>query len=41
MFAGLSAQTRKLQTGQVRTYALTMAAGALLVGVVMILSQLG
>ena len=41
MFTGLSAQTRKLQTGQVRTYALTMAAGALLVGVVMILSQLG
>ncbi|HRA07129.1 MAG TPA: proton-conducting transporter membrane subunit, partial [Propionicimonas sp.] len=41
MFTGLSTQTRKLQTGQVRTYALTMTIGALLVGVVMILSQLG
>ncbi len=41
MFAGLSAQTRRLQTGQVRTYALTTTVGALLVGVVLILSQLG
>ncbi|HOC12808.1 MAG TPA: NADH-quinone oxidoreductase subunit L [Propionicimonas sp.] len=41
MFNGLSTQTRKLQTGQVRTYALTMTIGAVLVGVVMILSQLG
>jgi NADH-quinone oxidoreductase subunit L len=41
MFAGLSTQTRKLQTGQVRTYALTMTIGALLVGLVFILSQLG
>jgi NADH-quinone oxidoreductase subunit L len=41
MFAGLSAQTRRLQTGQVRTYALTMTVGALLVGLVFILSQLG
>ncbi|MCC6498253.1 MAG: NADH-quinone oxidoreductase subunit L [Propionibacteriaceae bacterium] len=41
MFAGLSTQTRRLQTGQVRTYALTMTVGALLVGVVLILSQLG
>jgi NADH-quinone oxidoreductase subunit L len=41
MFAGLSTQTRRLQTGQVRTYALTMTVGALLVGLVFILSQLG
>lgn len=41
MFSGLSTQTRRLQTGQVRTYALTMTAGAVLVGLVMILSQLG
>ena len=41
MFAGLSTQTRKLQTGQVRTYALTMTIGSLLVGLVFILSQLG
>ncbi len=41
MFSGLSAQARRLQTGQVRSYALTMTAGALLVGAVMILSQLG
>ena len=41
MFAGLSTQTRRLQTGQVRTYALTMTVGALLVGLVFVLSQLG
>ena len=41
MFAGLSTQTRRLQTGQVRTYALTMTVGAVLVGLVFILSQLG
>ncbi len=40
-FSGLSGQIRKLQNGQVRTYALTMALGVVLVGVVMILSQLG
>jgi len=38
---GLSNQVRKLQTGHVRTYALTMAFGVVLVGVIMILSQLG
>ena len=41
MFQGLSAEGRRLQTGQVRSYALTMMAGVVLVGVVMILSQLG
>ena len=40
IFAGLSVEGRKLQTGQVRRYALGLAIGALLVGVVMILSQL-
>ncbi|MBA3021653.1 NADH-quinone oxidoreductase subunit L [Propionicimonas sp.] len=40
-FAGISTQVRKLQNGQVRTYALTMAIGVVAVGVVMILSQLG
>lgn len=39
--SGLSGQVRKLQNGQVRTYALTMAIGVVAVGVVMILSQLG
>ncbi|MEE9965775.1 MAG: NADH-quinone oxidoreductase subunit L [Propionicimonas sp.] len=37
----LSTQTRRLQTGQIRTYALTMSLGVVMVGVVMILSQLG
>lgn len=41
MFTGLSSQTRRLQTGQVRTYALTMTIGVLLVGAVVILTQLG
>jgi NADH-quinone oxidoreductase subunit L len=41
MFQGLSAEGRRLQTGQVRSYALTMMAGVVLVGLVMILSQLG
>jgi NADH-quinone oxidoreductase subunit L len=41
MFSGLSTQTRRLQTGHVRTYALTMTIGVLLVGAVMILTQLG
>jgi NADH-quinone oxidoreductase subunit L len=40
-FNALSRQVRKLQNGQVRTYALTMTIGVVLVGVVMILSQLG
>ena len=39
--SGLSNQVRKLQNGQVRTYALTMALGVVALGVVMILSQLG
>ncbi len=38
---GLSNQVRKLQTGQVRNYALTMTLGVVLVGVIVILSQLG
>jgi NADH-quinone oxidoreductase subunit L len=41
MMSGLSSQTRRLQTGQVRTYALTMTIGVLVVGAVMILTQLG
>ena len=40
MFSGLSSQGRKLQTGQVRRYALGLTVGVLIVGVVMILSQL-
>ena len=40
-FAGLSTQVRRLETGYVRSYALTMLGGVLLVGVVLILSQLG
>ena len=40
VFAGLSTQVRKVQTGHVRSYALTMMVGAVLVGVVMILGQL-
>ncbi|MDO5683368.1 MAG: proton-conducting transporter membrane subunit, partial [Propionibacteriaceae bacterium] len=39
-FGGLSTQLRRLQTGYVRSYALTMVAGAALVGVVLILGQL-
>ncbi len=39
--SGLSTQVRRLQNGQIRTYALTMALGVVAVGVVMILSQLG
>ncbi len=41
VFSGLSTQSRRLQTGNVRTYALTMTIGVLLVGAVMILTQLG
>ncbi len=41
VFSGLSSQTRRLQTGQVRTYALTMTIGVVLVGAVVILTQLG
>jgi len=41
VFSGLSARTRRLQTGQVRAYALTMTIGVLLVGAVLILTQLG
>lgn len=40
-FTRLSALARKAQTGQIRTYALTMTLGVVLVGVVLILSQLG
>ena len=40
LFAGLSSQGRKLQTGQVRRYALGLTTGVILVGLVMILSQL-
>ncbi|HML51130.1 MAG TPA: NADH-quinone oxidoreductase subunit L [Propionicimonas sp.] len=41
LLAKLSTQTRRLQTGQIRTYALTMSLGVVGIGVVMILSQLG
>ncbi|MFN8135976.1 MAG: NADH-quinone oxidoreductase subunit L [Propionicimonas sp.] len=41
VFSGLSVRTRRLQTGQVRAYALTMTIGVLLVGAVLILTQLG
>ncbi|MCB0911072.1 MAG: NADH-quinone oxidoreductase subunit L [Propionibacteriaceae bacterium] len=41
VFSGLSTETRRLQTGQVRAYALTMTIGAVLVGTVVILTQLG
>ena len=40
MFAGLSAQGRKIQSGQVRRYALGVVAGTVLLGVVIVLSQL-
>ena len=40
MFQGLSSEGRKLQTGQVRRYALGLTLGVVAVGVVMILSQL-
>ncbi len=40
-FAGLSTQMRRLQTGYARSYALTMVFGALVVGAVLILTQLG
>ncbi len=40
-FGGLSTQLRRLQTGYTRNYALTMLIGVLIVGGVMILSQLG
>ncbi|OYO09434.1 NADH-quinone oxidoreductase subunit L [Enemella evansiae] len=39
-FGGLSTQIRRLQTGYVRSYALMMVAGAVLVGAVLILGQL-
>ena len=38
---GLSSQLRRVQNGFVRTYALTMVAGAALVGAVLILGRLG
>ncbi len=40
-FGGLSTQMRRLQTGYARSYALTMVLGALVVGAVLILTQLG
>ncbi|HHU37875.1 MAG TPA: NADH-quinone oxidoreductase subunit L [Propionibacterium sp.] len=40
-FGGLSTQMRRLQTGYARSYALTMVFGALVVGAVLILTQLG
>ncbi len=40
-FGGLSGMWRTLQTGYARSYALTMVLGAVLVGVVLILTQLG
>lgn len=41
LMLGMSAQLRKIQNGYVRSYALTMTAGVLIVGLVMILSRLG
>ncbi|MDR1432571.1 MAG: NADH-quinone oxidoreductase subunit L, partial [Propionibacteriaceae bacterium] len=41
LFTKLSALGRRMQTGQVRSYALLMTAGAVLVGVLVILGQLG
>jgi NADH-quinone oxidoreductase subunit L len=38
---GLSARLRRVQNGFVRTYALTMVAGAAVVGVVLVLGRLG
>lgn len=40
MFAGLSAQGRKIQSGQVRRYALGVVGGTVLLGIVIVLSQL-
>ena len=40
-FGGLSTQLRRVQTGYVRSYALTMLVGVVAVGAVLILSQLG
>jgi NADH-quinone oxidoreductase subunit L len=39
--AGVSERLRRLQNGQVRSYALTMTAGVVLVGLVVVLVQLG
>lgn len=40
MIGGLSGSLRKIQTGYVRSYALTMVAGAALVAAVLILGRL-
>ncbi len=40
LVAGVAGQLRKIQTGYVRTYVLTMVGGVLLVGLVLILGQL-
>jgi len=40
VFSGLSSRARRLQTGQVRAYALTMTIGVVLVGAVLILTQM-
>jgi NADH-quinone oxidoreductase subunit L len=39
--SGVSDRLRRLQNGQVRSYALTMTAGVVLVGLVVVLVQLG
>jgi NADH-quinone oxidoreductase subunit L len=41
VIAGVSGRARRIQNGFVRTYALTMVAGAAVVGVVLILTRLG
>ncbi len=41
VLAGISAKGRRLQNGFVRTYALTMVAGAAVVGAVLVLGRLG
>ena len=38
---GMSARLRRVQNGFVRSYALTMMAGAAIVGVVIVLGRLG
>ena len=41
MISGFSGRLRRVQNGFVRTYALTMIAGAAVVGAVIVLGRLG
>jgi NADH-quinone oxidoreductase subunit L len=41
VIAGISSRLRRAQNGFVRTYALTMVAGAAVVGAVVVLGRLG